>query len=157
MMLMVDAGSEDPPVLPFHRIRGEGPVPAIGTPARDLRVIVEAVDDHKLLVGVVANAGGGRLLHGLIELEGPPPSVVALHEQVLAGADASLSFTHDASAAEDAVRRGDAVAAYILPPTDAASIRAVIDRGDRLPQKSTYFWPKPRTGMVIQPLDREGA
>jgi uncharacterized protein (DUF1015 family) len=28
----------------------------------------------------------------------------------------------------------------------------VIARGERLPQKSTYFWPKPRTGMVMMPL-----
>ena len=34
-----------------------------------------------------------------------------------------------------------------------AEIRAVIDRGDRLPRKSTYFWPKPLTGMVIRPLN----
>jgi uncharacterized protein (DUF1015 family) len=42
---------------------------------------------------------------------------------------------------------------YLLPPTDAATIREVVDRGGRLPQKSTYFWPKPRTGLVIRPLD----
>jgi uncharacterized protein (DUF1015 family) len=29
----------------------------------------------------------------------------------------------------------------------------VIDDGDRLPQKSTFFWPKPRTGLVIRPHD----
>ena len=28
-----------------------------------------------------------------------------------------------------------------------------VERGERLPQKSTYFWPKPRTGMVMMPLD----
>ena len=29
----------------------------------------------------------------------------------------------------------------------------MIDRGERLPRKSTFFWPKPRTGLVIRPLD----
>jgi uncharacterized protein (DUF1015 family) len=29
----------------------------------------------------------------------------------------------------------------------------VIDRGETLPQKSTFFWPKPRTGLVIRPHD----
>jgi hypothetical protein len=51
------------------------------------------------------------------------------------------------------VRSGAAVAAYLLPPTDAATIRSVIDDGDRLPQKSTFFWPKPRTGLLIRPHD----
>jgi uncharacterized protein (DUF1015 family) len=29
-------------------------------------------------------------------------------------------------------------------------IRLVVDSGRRLPEKSTYFWPKPRTGMVFR-------
>jgi uncharacterized protein (DUF1015 family) len=28
----------------------------------------------------------------------------------------------------------------------------VVASGGRLPQKSTYFWPKPRTGLVLRPL-----
>jgi uncharacterized protein (DUF1015 family) len=67
--------------------------------------------------------------------------------------DGALRFTPDAVAAEEAVRRGEAAAAYLLPATDAATIRSVVDRGDRLPQKSTFFWPKPRTGLVIRPHD----
>jgi uncharacterized protein (DUF1015 family) len=51
------------------------------------------------------------------------------------------------------VRKGQADAALFLPPTTAARIRSVIDRRETLPQKSTFFWPKPRTGMVIRPLD----
>ncbi|HEY4634102.1 MAG TPA: hypothetical protein VIH00_09320, partial [Candidatus Limnocylindrales bacterium] len=77
--------------------------------------------------------------------------VSRLHDQALAGLDDQLRFTPDAVAAEEAVRGGEAVAAYFLPPTAAATIRSVVDRGDRLPQKSTYFWPKPRTGLVIRP------
>jgi uncharacterized protein (DUF1015 family) len=34
-----------------------------------------------------------------------------------------------------------------------ADVRGVVARGERLPQKSTYFWPKPRTGLVLRPLD----
>jgi uncharacterized protein (DUF1015 family) len=30
----------------------------------------------------------------------------------------------------------------------------VIARGERLPQKSTFFWPKPRTGLVLRPYDK---
>ena len=68
-------------------------------------------------------------------------------------ADGELRFTPDAFEAEAAVRSGAAVAAYLLPPTDAATIRSVVDRGERLPEKSTFFWPKPRTGLVIRPLE----
>jgi uncharacterized protein (DUF1015 family) len=31
---------------------------------------------------------------------------------------------------------------------------SVVRSGRRLPQKSTYFWPKPRTGLVIRSVDR---
>jgi len=28
----------------------------------------------------------------------------------------------------------------------------VVERGERLPRKSTFYWPKPRTGMVMMPV-----
>jgi uncharacterized protein (DUF1015 family) len=31
----------------------------------------------------------------------------------------------------------------------------VVDRGERLPQKSTFFWPKPRTGLVMRSLEAD--
>ena len=40
--------------------------------------------------------------------------------------------------------------AYLLPATTVERIRGVVDSGRRLPEKSTYFWPKPRTGMVFR-------
>ena len=46
--------------------------------------------------------------------------------------------------------------AFLLPPTRVERVRSVIRAGGVLPQKSTYFWPKPRTGMVLRPLDSEG-
>lgn len=92
-------------------------------------------------------------MHRVAELPGEPPTVCALHDQALAGTDEALAYTHDAVDAEDAVRHGEAAAAYLLPATNAVRIRAVVDRGERLPQKSTFFWPKPRSGMVIRPLD----
>jgi uncharacterized protein (DUF1015 family) len=150
MMFLVDAALEEPPVLPYHRIQLAGAVPAGGERVRDLEEVLESVDDGRLRFGVVTH-DDGALVHRLAELPGLPPAVCRLHEGVLAGLDEQLRFTPDAVAAEEAVRAGRAVAAYFLPPTDAATIRSVVDRGDRLPQKSTYFWPKPRTGLVLRP------
>jgi uncharacterized protein (DUF1015 family) len=150
MMLLVDATLEEPPVLPYHRIQRSGAVPPGGVRVRDLEEVLESVDDDKLRYGV-ATHHEGALVHRLVELAGGPPIVSRLHEQTLAGLEHELRFTPDAVAAEEAVRGGEAVAAYFLPPTAAATIRSVVDRGERLPQKSTYFWPKPRTGLVIRP------
>jgi hypothetical protein len=139
-------------VRPFHRIQRTGPVPDGGVRVRDLEETLETVSDARGTVGVVAIEDGVPT-HRVLELGGRPPVVCALHEGILAHLDdVELRFTPDAFEAEAAVRSRDAVAAYLLPPTDATTIRAVIDRGGRLPQKSTFFWPKPRTGLVIRPI-----
>ncbi len=44
-------------------------------------------------------------------------------------------------------------AAFILEPTPVAAVAAVAVAGDVMPQKSTYFWPKPVTGLVVNPLE----
>jgi uncharacterized protein (DUF1015 family) len=152
MMFIADAAVQEPPVLPFHRIQTGGPHEPSGTRVRDLAEVLETVSDEKLVYGSAA-LEDGLLVHRIAEVPGAPPTVCALHERVLGDVDEQLRFTPDAVEAEDAVRNREAVAAFFLPPTDAARIRDVIDRGERLPRKSTFFWPKPRTGLVIRPLD----
>jgi uncharacterized protein (DUF1015 family) len=149
MMLLVDASTEDPPVLPIHRVQTGGDPNTDGHRVRDLAEVLAAVDDERLVYGSAAREGD-EIVHRVGRLQGPPPTVCALHEQVLG--DAALRFQPDAAAAEEAVRLGEAAAAFFLPPTHVERIRAVIEGGGTLPQKSTYFWPKPRTGMVIRPL-----
>jgi uncharacterized protein (DUF1015 family) len=152
MMLLVDGVSEEPPVLPYHRVLRTRSLRQGGDRVRDLQEVLDEVDDEQLTFGV-ATREDGELVHLVARLHGSPPTVSALHESVLDGLDDDLWFTPDAVEAEEAVRDGRARIAFFLPATAATSIRSVIDRGDTLPQKSTYFWPKPRTGMVIRPLD----
>jgi uncharacterized protein (DUF1015 family) len=152
MMFLVDAALDDPPVLPYHRIQLTGAVPPEGERVRDLEEVLESVDDADRRFGVVTH-DEGALVHRLLELPGTPPTVCRLHELVLDGRDGELRYTPDAVAAEEAVRAGRAVAAYLLPATHATTIRSIVDRGGRLPQKSTFFYPKPRTGMVLRPHD----
>jgi hypothetical protein len=42
-------------------------------------------------------------------------------------------------------------AAFLLDPTPVAEIAAVAAEGDVMPQKSTYFYPKALTGLIINP------
>jgi uncharacterized protein (DUF1015 family) len=45
----------------------------------------------------------------------------------------------------------NADAAFLLDPTPVAEIAAVAADGDVMPQKSTYFYPKALTGLIINP------
>ena len=96
---------------------------------------------------------GGDALRGLdVTLLG-----VALER--LAGIDAealaagAVAYTKSADEALDAVDAGrdGTDAAFLLEPTPVASILAVAADGDVMPQKSTYFYPKALTGLVINP------
>ena len=76
----------------------------------------------------------------------------------LAGIDAdavtagAIQYTKSAADAVEAVDAGGGIdAAFLLEPTPVASIQAVARDGDVMPQKSTYFYPKALTGLVINP------
>jgi uncharacterized protein (DUF1015 family) len=153
LALLVDAGTEAPPVLPLHRLVSGGPPALDGVRVRDLQEVLAELDDLAMTVGVVTR-DRDALLHAVATVRGEPPTVAALHEEVLGTTNgAALRFTPDAAAAEAAVGSGSASVAYLLPPTTTDRIRAVVERGERLPQKSTFFWPKPRTGMVLRALE----
>ncbi len=151
MMLIVDAGTDPPLVLPFHRVlTRDAPMPENAQPVRDLQEALAGLRDDDLTVGAV-RMDGPDAVHLLGTISGEPPTVRALHASLLAGVDAGdLRYVADAGEAEAIVRRGEGAAAYLLPATTVDRIRRVVDSGGRLPEKSTYFWPKPRTGMVFR-------
>lgn len=64
----------------------------------------------------------------------------------------NLSYTHDAHEARRAVESGEAAAAFLLHPTAVADVIRVAAAGALMPQKSTYFYPKAATGLVMYPL-----
>ena len=48
---------------------------------------------------------------------------------------------------------GQAQAAVLLRPVSVAQIAEWADARRKMPPKTTYFSPKPRTGMVFRSLD----
>jgi uncharacterized protein (DUF1015 family) len=64
-----------------------------------------------------------------------------------------LAYAKAVGEALDLVERnGDgADIAFLLDPTPVAEITAVAADGDVMPQKSTYFYPKALTGLIINP------
>lgn len=67
--------------------------------------------------------------------------------------DATVAFRSDAGAVAALVEKGAAHAAVLLRPVTVAQIRAAAFAGVRMPEKTTFFSPKPRTGMVFRSLD----
>ena len=55
----------------------------------------------------------------------------------------------DISEAEKMVENGSSPAAFILNPTKVSQIRAVAEEGGKMPQKSTYFYPKLIAGLTV--------
>ena len=63
-----------------------------------------------------------------------------------------LAFQHGWDNCAAAVAAGQVDGAVLLRPASVEQIAAIAEGGDRMPPKTTFFWPKPRTGMVIREL-----
>jgi len=83
-------------------------------------------------------------------------SVVLLHDLVFARLPAAqvaeLGYTHDDAEALATVKGGRAGAAFLVSAPTAKDVRAVCLAGETMPQKSTYFYPKLLSGLVLRSL-----
>ena len=60
-----------------------------------------------------------------------------------------IQFVKDEEADVKMVQNGSAGLVFFLNATKINQVRDVVLAGDRMPQKSTYFYPKPLTGLVL--------
>jgi len=63
-----------------------------------------------------------------------------------------FGYARDAAQALELVESGEYDAAFVLRPTPVEAVREVAASGVNMPPKSTYFFPKVLTGLVINPL-----
>ncbi|HDP23907.1 MAG TPA: DUF1015 domain-containing protein [Deltaproteobacteria bacterium] len=64
-----------------------------------------------------------------------------------------IEYPHRAEEALDMVAREQADIAFLLNPTSIQEIIEIAEAGLRMPQKSTFFYPKVPTGLVFHPLE----
>ena len=64
-----------------------------------------------------------------------------------------VRYTPSAVAAEEAVRGGRADAAFLVRAPTLDQVTAVARGGELLPEKTTYFFPKLTSGLVLSPFD----
>ena len=93
------------------------------------------------------NALDVSVLHTLMmeQLLGIGPAELAAGGHVL--------YTIHAKDAIEKADKGEAQIAFLLRPTLVSQVQEVAAAGDKMPQKSTYFYPKLVTGLVVRPLD----
>jgi uncharacterized protein (DUF1015 family) len=74
-------------------------------------------------------------------------------EQLSAGTN--IAYTKDVGEAVEKVRSGEIQVALILNPTALQDVITIAENDEKMPRKSTHFYPKPVSGLVFLPLDPE--
>jgi len=67
--------------------------------------------------------------------------------------DEHIEFTRSAEEVVEKVLDGSYQLGFLLNPTRISSILEIAGKGERLPQKSTYFYPKLLSGLVMNKID----
>lgn len=181
LMTLVDMDNDGLVIFPTHRLIHSMPVDKdeLLTKLAD-KFEIEEYDNIRLAEAVLAKhtdrkayalyTGGNGFT--LLTLKGMPEvkddgglsalDVSVLHDMVLEeclgidkenmAAQRNLRYTRDINEAVESVRSGESSAAFILNPTKVGEIKSVSLSGGKMPQKSTYFYPKLKTGLVMNTI-----
>jgi uncharacterized protein (DUF1015 family) len=182
MCLVVPLAEDELWVQPIHRVLTRAPDPAAVRAALSTAFTVEELgpNEPETVEAVEARLrhdGGAGLVDatGVAYLRADPAAIdtatqglpAALREVptarfetmagpalVSAGLDEhDIEYRADAATVAALVAKGAADAAILLPAVTVEQIRAAALAGLRMPQKTTYFAPKPRSGLVYRLLD----
>jgi uncharacterized protein (DUF1015 family) len=149
-MMVVVVSLEDPglTIFPTHRVVREAPQGALppgegrSDPESALRELDDVSRDHAAVV--VYDGKTALAVDGAGELD------VQLVDRL--GHD-GLSYTADWREAVRAVDSGEAELAVLMRPTRIEDVFEVAQRGETMPQKSTYFFPKLVSGLLFHPVE----
>jgi uncharacterized protein (DUF1015 family) len=80
--------------------------------------------------------------------------ILGMPAEVQESGDA-IRYSQDEEAVLQALEKEDFQAAFILNATKKEEIQSIVAGGDKMPQKSTYFYPKLPSGLVVNQTDLE--
>ena len=178
LMFLVDADLHGPAVLAIHRLlagvdgatvlaglEGDFDARPVASPAEAEQALGRLPENAVafglyagarswLLVardpaGLAAEAGRDRRMLDVEVLHGP----VLSKRLGVSDFEGRVVYQSDLAAAVTAVDGGAASSLLILRPAPFGAVAAIAAGGETLPQKTTYFYPKPRDGLVLRPLD----
>ena len=150
MVLVVSKHDAGLHVFPTHRVfAGRPDLEALreGEPCVDLDAALRVLDDepHGRPAAIAYRRGHVEVMRGPDgELD-----TDLIDQHGLSG----IGYTHRRDEAVEAVDSGAADVAYLLRAPRVDDVFAVARRRERMPQKSTYFFPKPLSGLLFHPLD----
>ncbi|MDW8050934.1 MAG: DUF1015 domain-containing protein [Armatimonadota bacterium] len=157
-------------ILPTHRVLSELP---LGTPDQwqarlssefevmpttHEKVLTEMARLEGTAVGFVWRDGAWLIRpKAYPPVEGLPEALIrfdawVLHERILPALgyqEPSKTYTRSAEEAIQQVRSGTAAAAFLLNPPPLRTLQQVASAGAKMPHKSTYFYPKVLSGLVM--------
>lgn len=149
-MMVVLVSTEDPglEIFPTHRLFiGRPDVDPAGD---DLGSVGDAMrrlaaEPYDSAAVVLVRRGGARLVHGE-----PGQLDVELVDRF---GHEGLAYTPDQEDAVARVERGEADCAFLLRATRIEDVFERARRGEVMPQKTTYFFPKLLSGLLFHPLE----
>lgn len=175
MTLVVELADEQLDVHPIHRLVHGTVAPRRDQLARTCSVEALGPNTPEGVTRLVA-AMDERAAIGFVDADGLALLVpehealargLAAEPKALHGVDAArfdavvrpalgevtLTYRDDAQTVAAVVRAGEAQAAVLLRAVSVEQIRVAAAEGVRMPEKTTFFSPKPRTGVVFRGLD----
>jgi uncharacterized protein (DUF1015 family) len=163
---VVELTEDELAVRPIHRLlhgepRSTDLVEALGLALFDVERTEADIDlpDRMLEAGALGLVLPGGDAYLLKPREGAFPDDMAdldssrLDVAVSTLPGIELEYQHGTEIVLNRVAGGEATAGVLLRPATVPQIAATAHTGVRMPPKTTFFWPKPRTGFVFRSLD----
>ncbi len=137
----------------LHRMGQDGhQTPSFGLCFAGQLYLLQLPNKEKAVAGIKPEKSAAyrsldvTILHSLI-LE----NILGIGDQELA-AEGFVGYTRDQKAAYSLVEQGEWACSFLMNSTTVQQLLAVAEAGDKMPQKSTYFYPKVIAGLVIHKL-----
>lgn len=165
LMFLANMADEGLTILPTHRLVKELPVDALEQLSNDFDI-----QEMKISDDILAAIAGKRDVYGLYSggdiwyrlsykgegIHGVPPAlrdldVTILHDLIFKQLldIENVSYEMNVQKCLQVVQSGEFKAAFFLNPTGVYDVERVALASLRMPPKSTYFYPKLMTGMVL--------
>ncbi|GAB4485158.1 MAG: DUF1015 domain-containing protein [Thermodesulfovibrionales bacterium] len=165
LMFLANMADEGITILPTHRLVKEVPADILDQLSHDFDIeerrdgfsIPGAISGSRDVYGLYTGGGSwlrlsyrGEGIHGVPQVL-KDLDVTILHDLIfkqLLDVE-SVAYEMDVEKCLAAVRSGEYQAAFFLNPTRVEDVERVALAGLRMPPKSTYFYPKLMTGLVL--------